>query len=273
MKKYVLPILTSEAQLPFYVYSVGGMESQNPVRRLRGYPHYVWLHTIRGTGKLILDGVEHILTEQSGLLLYPQSSYAYFALEEPWETHWVAFSGHAVDSFLQYMEFRHSQVFEELNVQLLDRFINEIYVSALSNHPESGLISSGKLYSFLIEMCRSVNQEQSRLNSTTYNRLQPVLSHIENNLSDDISLDHLASIIHVSPQYLCRLFKQSLQMSPVVYLIRLRLQKAKELLLEQDDLPVAEIGVRVGFQAASYFCSVFKQHEGMTPLEFRKSYR
>lgn len=220
-----------------------------------------------------MDGAEHTLTENSGLLLYPQSSYAYSALEEPWETHWVAFSGDAVESFLQYTELKKSQLFSQLNLQMLDRLINEIYVSALSNHPESGIISSGKLYSFLIELSRSVNQEHFRSNNSTYSRLQPVLSHIENNLAHDISLDHLAAIIHVSPQYLCRLFKQSLQMSPVVYLIRLRLQKAKELLLEQDELSVAEIGAKVGFQAASYFCSVFKHHEGMTPLEFRKSFK
>lgn len=273
MKKYVLPIITSETQLPFYVYSVGGMENQIPVRRLRGYPHYIWLHTIRGKGKLLLNGTEHTLTENSGLLLYPSSSYAYSAMEEPWETHWVAFSGHAVDSFLQHTELNQSQLFYQLNLQILDRLINEIYLSSLSNHPESGLVSSGKLYSFLIELSRNVNQDHLRQTQSTYHRLQPVLSHIENHLADDISLDHLASILQVSPQYLCRLFKQSLQMSPVVYLIRLRLQKAKELLLEHDELSVAEIGIRVGFQAASYFCSVFKQHEGMTPLEYRKSYK
>ncbi|MBE1443122.1 AraC family transcriptional regulator [Paenibacillus sp. OAS669] len=273
MNKFVLPIITSEKQLPFYVYSVGGMVNQTPIRRLHGYPHYVWLHTIRGAGKLLLNGVEHSLTEQSGLLLYPESSYVYSAVEEPWETHWVAFSGHAVGSFLQQTGLHSSQVFKHINLQLLDRLINDIYVSALSNHPDSGLLSSGKLYSFLIELSRSVNQEHYETSSSTYHRLQPVLSHIEAHLSEDISLDQLAEIIRVSPQYLCRLFKQSLQMSPVMYLIRLRLQKAKELLLDQEELSVADIGSRVGFQAPSYFCAVFKQHEGMTPLEYRKYYK
>lgn len=272
MKRCVLPMITDEVQLPFYVCTVGGMENQNQVSRPNGYPYYVWLHTIRGTGKLTLDGTAYELGAATGMLLYPDSSYEYEATGEPWETHWVAFQGYAVEEFLKHRGLHRSGVFTLQNIQKLDHLVGDIFLSVLSHHPDSGLMSSGKLYSFLIELVQSINRERTHSNENAYSRLQPVIAYMENHLGGDLSLDGLASVIGTSPQYLCRMFKHVVQMSPMVYLTRIRLQKAKELLLESRELPIAEIAGRVGFQTASYFCAVFKQNEGMTPVEFRKSY-
>ncbi|MCZ8514230.1 AraC family transcriptional regulator [Paenibacillus filicis] len=266
-------MITDAVHLPFYVYTVGGMENQTPVSRPNGYLHYVWLHTIRGQGKLILDGKKHLLAPNTGVVLFPGSSYEYASVEEPWETHWVAFQGFAVHPFLIQNAISDSKVFTFQNLGRLDHHIHEIFLSALTNHPENGLISSGKLYSFLVEWIQCINRERQQSGESAYHRVQPVLAYMEQHLGEDLSLEELAAVIGSSPQYLCRMFKQSIQMSPVGYLIRLRLQKAKELLLENGDISVSEIGRNVGFHTSSYFCSVFRQHEGITPLEFRKSHR
>jgi AraC family transcriptional regulator of arabinose operon len=273
MKKFVLPLLRDEVNLPCYVYCVGGMEDQTPIRRPYGYPQYIWLHTIKGKGKLSLDGEDHILGENNGILVYPGVAHEYFALEQPWETHWVAFQGFGVKALLQTLGLSRSEVFSLHNQQLLDRLLNEIFISAMTNSPEGGLKSSARLYNFLMELIHCLDHDRTRLKVTAYSRLQPVLTYMEENYGGDLTLEQLAAVIGASPQYLCRIFKQSIKMSPIVYLTRLRLQKAKEILLDQNGISVTETGRKTGFHDTSYFCSVFKQQEGVTPLEFRRSYQ
>ncbi|CAG7621965.1 HTH-type transcriptional activator RhaR [Paenibacillus solanacearum] len=272
MKKFILPLLQGEVLLPFYVYCVGGTADQPPIRRLGGYPYYIWLHTVKGKGKLYLEQSVHTLREHTGVLIYPGSAHEYYSLESPWETHWVAFQGYGVAPLLKQIGLERSSVYHLSNMQLLDRRLNDIYMSSKVSGPDSGMTSSGKLYSFLIDLKNGLHPDRARSQATAHSRLQPVFAYMESHYRDDLSLDRLAVLIGASPQYLCRIFKQTVQMSPVIYLTRLRLQKAKELLVDNHERTVGETAASVGFHDTSYFCSVFKQYEGMTPLEFRKSY-
>jgi YesN/AraC family two-component response regulator len=129
------------------------------------------------------------------------------------------------------------------------------------------------LYSFLIELKHCVASQNTRSISSDYKRLEPLLAYIEEKFHKEMTLEEMAGVIEASPQYLCRLFKYSMQMTPIAYLTRFRLQKAKEILLGPKAVSVSETARSVGYRDTSYFCSVFKQHEGTTPLEFRKYYK
>ena len=56
------------------------------------------------------------------------------------------------------------------------------------------------------------------------------------------------------------------------YLNNIRVEKAKELLISSD-LSIADIGNQVGFSDQSYFNKIFKEHEGMTPGQYRRRRR
>lgn len=62
-------------------------------------------------------------------------------------------------------------------------------------------------------------------------------------------------------------------MTPLDYLVRYRLLKAKEMLVQQEDITAHEIAKAVGFNSASYFGSVFKKYEGISPIELRKKFQ
>ena len=79
----------------------------------------------------------------------------------------------------------------------------------------------------------------------------------------------LAEIAGITPQHLCRIFKETMNMRPNEYLTQRRLQEAKSL-LQRNELPISEIAVRSGFPDAGYFSTVFKKHEGLSPLEYKK---
>jgi AraC family transcriptional regulator len=91
-------------------------------------------------------------------------------------------------------------------------------------------------------------------------------------LSEDISLDELAVEAQLSPFHFARMFKQSLGVPPRVYLTRLRMERACEL-LEQTDLPVTEIALDVGYSSTQVLARVFAKHRRMSPTNYRRAVR
>ncbi|MGL4234743.1 helix-turn-helix domain-containing protein [Tabrizicola sp.] len=91
-------------------------------------------------------------------------------------------------------------------------------------------------------------------------------------LSDDISLDELAAEAQLSAFHFARMFKQSLGVPPRVYLMRLRVEKACEL-LETTDLPITEIALEVGYSSNQALARVFTKHRSMNPSDYRRAVR
>ncbi len=91
-------------------------------------------------------------------------------------------------------------------------------------------------------------------------------------LSEDISLDELAAEARLSPYHFARMFKQSVGVPPRVYLTRLRVEKACEL-LEHTDLPVTEIALEVGYSSNQVLARVFTKHRHMNPTSYRRAVR
>ena len=91
-------------------------------------------------------------------------------------------------------------------------------------------------------------------------------------LAEDISLDELAAEARLSPFHFARMFKQSVGVPPRVYLTRLRMEKACEL-LASTDLPVTEIAQEVGYSSNQVLARVFTKHHRMSPTEYRRAAR
>ncbi len=91
-------------------------------------------------------------------------------------------------------------------------------------------------------------------------------------LSEDLSLEELASEARLSPFHFARMFKQSVGVPPRVHLTRLRMEKACEL-LERTDLPVTEIALEVGYSSNQVLARVFGKHRRVSPSDYRRAAR
>lgn len=99
-------------------------------------------------------------------------------------------------------------------------------------------------------------------------QLDRALAYIHANLSSNISLTAIASELGMSHYYFCRLFKQSMQITPHQYLIRQRIDRAQQLLkLQQGNM--LEIALACGFANPSHFARCFRQQLGVSPKQFQ----
>jgi AraC-like DNA-binding protein len=100
-------------------------------------------------------------------------------------------------------------------------------------------------------------------------RLWQAVAYIEDHLDQSLSLTQLAAVVQISPDYFSHWFKQSLGVSPHQYIIKCRLQRAKQLII-QGELTIAEVARKVGFANQAHLNRHFKRVFGMTPKEIRR---
>jgi len=94
---------------------------------------------------------------------------------------------------------------------------------------------------------------------------------LETEYDQDITLSGLAERLYLNPNYLSTLFKNETGTTFTQALLRIRMEKAKEL-LRTTKLKIYEVGIRVGYADSAHFSRVFKNHENMSPYEYREKY-
>lgn len=97
-----------------------------------------------------------------------------------------------------------------------------------------------------------------------------IQSYIRQHYSENITLNMLAELYYMHPNYLSRLFKEKTGQNFVDYLVDVRMQKVKEL-LRTSDCKIVEICSAVGYDNPRSFSKAFKHHTGMTPKEYRET--
>ncbi len=101
-------------------------------------------------------------------------------------------------------------------------------------------------------------------NGLSPTKLRQVTDYIQAHLENDLGLDELAAIAQMSPHYFCQLFKRATGQTPHQFVIRCRVERAREL-LTQGNWAIAEVATMVGFVDQSHFHRHFKRLVGVTP--------
>lgn len=112
------------------------------------------------------------------------------------------------------------------------------------------------------------NGENPKMGRPDADVVESVQRQFAENLALSQNIAQLASRYYITPKHLIYLFKRKLGMSPVQYLTQLRIEKAKQLLLETD-LPVKDIAVCIGYPDVNYFNRIFKKYTDVPPAAFR----
>ncbi|QJD87668.1 AraC family transcriptional regulator [Cohnella herbarum] len=99
-------------------------------------------------------------------------------------------------------------------------------------------------------------------------RLNRIEQFVGDHLSEPVTLEQIAKSIHLHPNYVVRYFNKHFGVSPLKYLNRKRMQKAKEL-LGSTSLTVKEVAERVGYPDTTHFAKAFRKESSCSPTEYR----
>ena len=108
---------------------------------------------------------------------------------------------------------------------------------------------------------------KSRPHKSEHSVVERIVQYLNENLHEDIGHDALAAKYRMHPGYLSRLFKQEMGETISEYLLRIRIEKAAQL-MKEGHYKIGEISTMVGYSASSYFSIMFKKYTGYSPREY-----
>ena len=137
---------------------------------------------------------------------------------------------------------------------------------------------SFKLFTCFRVVCFNIKSIKNGMENSIKNKspklkelIQAAVNFINNNYERDISLTDISKYVFLSTSYFTRAFKEEMGVSPINYLLTVRVERAKELLRETD-AKISDIALSVGFSNQQRFNDIFKKYTKKTPLQYRKSF-
>ena len=129
------------------------------------------------------------------------------------------------------------------------------------------------LFSVLIVLVSRYYSETDSPKPKALMRISSVISYMEENYAQPVSIAFLAKHVYVAERTLRHLFKEITGLSPKDYLIRLRIEKAAEMMAKNNSIRVIDASSKTGFENSSYFTKKFKDIMKTTPMQYLKKQR
>lgn len=186
------------------------------------------------------------------------------------------FSGISLDDFLNFVRGKESGAFLTLKVSQKNEIItllNRILKEKGSNEIASEFLNYLLVLELFVLISRALKMEWE--DSIKYKSpklkelIQVSIHYINNNFERDISIGDIAKYVFLSPSYFTRAFKEETGMSPISFLLKVRIDRAREMLTDTD-MKVSDIALSVGFSNQQRFNEIFKKYVKATPMQYRK---
>lgn len=229
------------------------------------------LYIASGKGHFCINGRERIIDEGNMVLYRPDEpqQYFYYAADRT-EVYWVHFTGCDVSTILQYYMLPETEnVFftgSSPDYQWLFRQMIQELQLCRANYEE--LLSLLLRNIFL--MINRYLKEGGSTGSDVRNEIERAAHYFNEHYNQPLSIDDYAASRHMSTCWFIRSFKQTIKVTPMQYILSLRMANARNL-LETTDCNITEAALAVGYDNPLYFSRLFRRHVGMSPTEYRKA--
>lgn len=259
--------LDSAGLLPFRPIGYGEFES-GPIyfTERRGLPNWLFLATISGCGLLRYAGCETRLTPGRAAVI-DCAQYQYYATagEEAWRFFWMHFTGTGAEAFVRMVNGETLRAADWEPSRAAELF-GQLDDMARTPGRQTDLLLSLWVHQLLCELaqsvaCGPVQQHQEAM--------EEAARFLREHLGEPVHIAELARRAGMSEFHFQRVFRHVLGQSPYEYLTRLRVDRAKLLLLTSER-SVNEIAALVGYADVRSLIRHFKSREGCTPSSLRK---
>ena len=238
--------------------------------RPKGRRDYQLLYIYEGKAHFYFDGVERIVNKGEMVLFrpYDHQSYFYFP-KDKCQSYWVHFTGSEVDKILDYYQLPNKEniFYSSTSPEykwLFEQMIRELQLCR-ANYQE--LLTMALRHIFLL--INRYLKESKKSGISAYNEIEHAIRYFNEHYKEDINIEEYAKSLHMSACWFNRRFKQVTKVTPLQYIISIRIANAKTL-LETKDYNVAETAREVGFSNPLYFTRLFTKNTGVSPSEYKK---
>ena len=237
--------------------------------RPKGRRDYQLIYIAEGKAYFFFNKTERILTKGETVLFrpYEQQSYFYYP-EDKCEAYWVHFTGGEVEEILNSYTLPSAQIFYSGTSPdypwLFNQMIRELQLCR-TNYEEVLTL----LLKHIFLLIGRYLKEKSDLGARSLDEIERSIRYFNEHYKEEINVEEYAKSLHMSTCWFNRRFKQITKVTPLQYIIAVRLANAKTL-LETKGYNVSETANAVGYDNPLYFSRLFTKHVGISPSEYKK---
>ena len=252
----------------YRVHTTPVIETPHP----EGRNDYQLLYIAAGKGHFYFKGSkeETIVPKGNMILFRPKEPqvYYYYA-EDKTEVYWVHFTGSQVEEFLDHYELPKDEnvFFTGISPDypwIYNQIIRELQLQRV-NYEELLRIL---LRHILLTINRYI-KEQAQTGTDIIKDMERAAHYFRENYTKNISIEQYAAEHLMSVNWFILSFKNVMKMTPMQYILSLRIAAAKGL-LENSNKNINEISDAIGYDNPLYFSRLFKKHTGYSPSQYKK---
>lgn len=235
---------------------------------------YVLHFITNGKGTVIYKNGDLIKLKTGDCFLLEPNSHATYQQDqkEPWSYFWIEINGEQIKKILKKIGLTKNNHFISIKnieqiIQCFEDIFNDNYYSINQNAETLRVVSI--IYRILNIISNEHNIETNDISSSKKEQqIKKIIEYINNNYTTtDISIKKIADAFFFNQAYLTRIFKESTGMSPIKYIIMLRMRRAVEL-LEKRTFSISQIAYALGYKNQFYFSKEFKRFFGVQPSKY-----
>lgn len=240
--------------------------------------NYYLVHTvISGRGNFEIDGVRHACSRGDTFIIFPDELFSYRADEhEPWHYAWVAFKGNTAAQLLGSLGLSPANpIVHAGDIRPLTSLYRKIRGTfEQSSFPELADLEAGGYLRLFLKELGVLNEGKLAFNSLSVlpdieRQIKRAVRWLSYQYAQPISIEDLARSLGYHRTHLSKMFKQITGISPMQFLLKVRMERARELLNEQSYLSIDQVASSVGYPDALYFSKQFRKTFGQAPTDYR----
>ena len=222
---------------------------------VKGHFMHQILFIVDGKGTLHHDGNTYELSKGCAFFL-KENHYAEYIDNGGLVSAFITAKGPAADILIKNLAPEGFLFFENTDYEHFIFLIKQL-VDCYDNGNDQAKLSA-MTYSIFTEFL-------SKSKDKTPDKLDAVVSYINKNFNQKLTLKELAENCYISTSKLCHDFKKRYSMTVFDYILELRLENAYTILHSESDIAITEVATRCGFYDSCYFCKAYKKKFGQTP--------
>ncbi|MCD9020788.1 helix-turn-helix transcriptional regulator [Cohnella silvisoli] len=240
---------------------------------------YYLIHTVlSGQGEFNVRDQRYRCNAGDTFIIFPGELFSYQADEhQPWQYVWIAFVGHGAAALMDSIGIsRDDPVITGSPNPNIREYYSRLHSCFQSDSlPELSNLESGGWVRLLFQQLGLAKRRLEAANppavSLIDHTMKQAIQFLTLQFSQTISIEHMSNVLGYHRTHLCKLFKQTTGLSPMQYLLKIRMERAEQLLT--TPMTIDQVASSVGFGDALYFSRKFRKWRGQSPSEYRKTLR
>ncbi|MGI5893608.1 MAG: AraC family transcriptional regulator [Candidatus Merdivicinus sp.] len=240
---------------------------------------YEFMYITGGSIRVRIGGQEYIANPNHMILFSNLEEHEGFLLQAPFQRYYATISAEQADRLvnepvlISLLKNRPVNFCHVIDVTGMEAEFSEFFDIVITERETPGTFSNDlcalSLKKLLISLYRKKREYFPKLDNPMHAVIYNIQKYLDENYMQPIRIEELARNFYVDLYYLSHCFKEQTGYSPKQYLMKVRVSRARELLIHSK-LPISEVAFRCGFGDVNNFIRSFKSDTGSTPNQYRK---